>query len=166
MSPAPLALLVCALLATASAAAQGTAAQPVEKGALLPLRVEAHAAFTWDAGFGAGARAEISLLGKGRLYDNAHDELALSLGADVTFINFTGSDQVDIWPTALVQWSLGIGERGVFYPELGLAAHIRPDGWGGIYPNIGFGGRYYLHRSVALLGRLGWPMALSLGIAF
>jgi hypothetical protein len=38
--------------------------------------------------------------------------------------------------------------------------------WQGVFPNVGFGGRYTLYRSVALTGRLGWPMAISLGATF
>jgi hypothetical protein len=38
--------------------------------------------------------------------------------------------------------------------------------WQGVFPNVGFGGRYTLHRSIALMGRLGWPMAISLGATF
>jgi hypothetical protein len=64
-----------------------------------------------------------------------------------------------------VQWSLGVSEKFSFYPELGLAGKI-DNGWRGVYPNVGFGGRYYLYRSVALLGRVGWPMAISLGATF
>ena len=63
--------------------------------------------------------------------------------------------------------TLGVYERFVFYPELGLAGLIeRGDGWGGVSPNVGFGGRYYLLRSVSVMGRLGWPMAISLGATF
>lgn len=57
-----------------------------------------------------------------------------------------------------------MSDNVAFYPEFGLAALIEEgDGWSGVLPNVGFGGRYYLWRSVSLMGRLGWPMALSLG---
>jgi hypothetical protein len=158
------ALLLVLLAAPASADTTAAASAPADD-ALMPFRLDAHASLTWESSFGVGARADISIIDKARMF-SSRDELALSVGADVVFITFGGSNKIYVWPTAVLQWSLGLSERGVFYPELGLTARIKPDGWGGVFPNIGFGGRYYLHRSLALLGRLGWPMAVSLGMTF
>jgi len=159
--------LAALLLGSGSAArADDTAAPSAEdRSSPLPFRLDAHAALDWESGFGAGARADISIFDKNRMY-NGRDELAISVGADVMFVSFTGSNRLFVWPTATVQWSLSVSERFVFYPELGLAAKIHSGGWDGIFPNIGFGGRYYMVRSVALLGRLGWPMAVSAGVTF
>jgi hypothetical protein len=157
--------LAAALVAnTASVGAQGPSSSE-DRSSPLPFRLDAHAALDWESGFGAGARADIPIFGKDRMY-NGRDELAISVGADVLFVSFTGSNKLLIWPTATIQWSLSVSERFVFYPELGMAAKVERHGWDGIYPNIGFGGRYYMVRSVALLGRLGWPMAVSAGATF
>lgn len=136
-----------------------------ERSSPLPFRLDAHAALDWESGFGAGARADIPIFAKDRMY-NGRDELSISVGADVMFVSFTGSNELVVWPTATIQWSLSVSDRFVFYPELGMAAKVERNDWDGIYPNIGFGGRYYMVRSVALLGRLGWPIAISAGATF
>lgn len=157
-------LVVVTLCSGAVAGAQG-APSSKDRSSPLPFRLDAHASVDWESGFGAGARVDIPIFDKDRMY-NGRDELAISVGADVMFVSFSGSNRLFVWPTATVQWSLGVSERFVFYPELGLAAKVERHGWDGIYPNIGFGGRYYLVRSAALLGRLGWPMAVSAGATF
>ena len=134
---------------------------------LLPrVRFEAHGAFTWEGGFGLGARLDLPILRDQVTFNKARDELALSAGTDIIFINLAGENRTEAWPTATVQWALSVNESFTFFPELGITAHIAHDGWDGFYPNIGFGGRYYVYRSVSMVGRLGWPMALSVGVAF
>jgi hypothetical protein len=168
LGPISLALLCSGTLALGSAAqAEEPPSQSEAQGAWAPRRVryDGHAALSWDGDLGAGGRIDISIFDRTRLYDS-HDELSLSVGGDVTFLTLGGSNRVTVWPTATVQWSLGASERLAFSPELGLAGEIRESGWGGIYPNIGFGARYYVYRQVSLMGRLGWPIALSLGATF
>jgi hypothetical protein len=129
------------------------------------VRLDGHASLTWDGYVGFGARVDIPIMEKGLSY-SSRDELAISLGADANFLAFDGSHPLQIWPTVVVQWSLGVTERFAFYPEFGLAGKVTRDGWSGIFPNIGFGSRYYLWRSIALTGRFGWPQAISLGATF
>lgn len=165
-----LALLAGIVANSSSAAAQAaqtpaTASDDDERAPLLHVRADGHAGFDWEGGFGLGLRADIPILDRSRMY-NSRDELAISVGGDVMFVSFGGSNQLHIWPTATVQWSLAVNDRFVFYPELGLTAKFERDGWDGMYPNIGFGGRYYTYKSVAVVGRLGWPVALSAGVAF
>jgi hypothetical protein len=165
--------LLALLAAAAFAPGQEVAAQEQQvayggdpNAPLLPVRLDAHASITWDGTFGLGARVDIPILEKGFAY-SSRDELAISIGADLIFVSFDDStNPIDVWPTGVLQWSLGVSERFSFYPELGLTAKIERDGWAGVFPNVGFGGRYYLWRSVALMGRLGWPMAISLGGTF
>ncbi|MFT3921612.1 MAG: hypothetical protein QM778_03670 [Myxococcales bacterium] len=146
--------------------AEGAEYEDLSEEPLLPVRLDGHASITWDGYFGLGARVDIPLIKDGLSY-NSKDELAISVGVDVAFVSFSeGDDPLQVWPTAAVQWSLGVTPKFAFYPELGLAAKIERDGWDGVYPNVGFGGRYSLWRSVALLGRVGWPMAISLGGTF
>jgi hypothetical protein len=132
---------------------------------LLPVRIGAHADLTWDGELGVGGRVDIPILSKGVLF-GTRDELSVSVGMDVVFEAFEGSDPLTFWPTATVQWTLGLTPRFSFFPELGLAAEIQREGMEGVLPNIGFGGRYHVWRSVAITGRLGWPMAISLGACF
>ncbi len=153
-----------AMAATSSALAQETGPSDLMK-PLLPLRLEGHGSLTWDGKAGFGFRAEIPIVTGGLVY-NGRDELAISAGSDFMLLAFDGSDPLEIWPTATLQWTLSVNDHFVFYPELGLAAFIDRDGWQGIFPNVGFGGRYYLWRSVSVMGRLGWPMAVSLGATF
>jgi hypothetical protein len=132
---------------------------------LLPVRIGGHAAINWEGELGVGGRVDIPLIERGVLF-STRDEFSISVGMDVVFVAFEGTDPRTFWPTATVQWTLGLTDNFSFYPELGLAGSIERDGWDGVYPNIGFGGRYHIWRSVAATGRLGWPMAISLGACF
>jgi len=157
------ALLLTVLQPTFASEAQTAASDLGEP--LLPLRLDAHGSLTWDGFMGFGARADYRILEQG-VMGSAHDELAISAGADVILLSLAGSDPLDILPTVALQWNLGVSDRFAFYPELGIAARIDRDGWQGVYPNVGFGGRYYLWRSVSIMGRFGWPLALSAGATF
>lgn len=132
---------------------------------LLPVRLDAHAALTWDGNFGLGGRVDFPLI-SGTFRYSTRDELAISAGGDVTFINFNGSQHVEVFPQVALQWSLGVDDRFYFFPEFGFSAHIIGNSWDGFYPTLGFGARYYLRRSLSLQGRLGWPIALSAGTTF
>ncbi len=131
----------------------------------LPLRLDGHAALDWDGRLGVGARADFVLI-SGTFRYSARDELALSVGGDVTFINFDGSNAIDGYPTVALQWALGVNDRFNFYTELGLVGRIERSGWSGINPAFGFGARYYLRRSFGLQGRFGWPIAFAGGVVF
>jgi hypothetical protein len=130
---------------------------------LLPFRVDGHGVLTWEADVGAGLRIDIPIFRRadGKL---SRDEVALSLGADVSFINVDGSERLTAWPTITGQWTLGVSERFSLYPELGLVARLRGPDFKGIYPNIGLGGRLQLYKMLGLVARLGWPMAVSIGL--
>jgi hypothetical protein len=65
-----------------------------------------------------------------------------------------------------VQWSLSVSERFVFYPELGIVAQVQYQDFKGLWPNVGFGGRINVYRSLDVLLRLGWPMAATVGLTF
>jgi hypothetical protein len=159
------------LMVVAATASDARALEPDEAESrpsmapLLPVRIGGHAALTWEGEFGVGGRVDIPLIEQGVLF-STRDELAVSVGMDVVFVAFEGSDPLTFWPTGTVQWTLGLTPSFSFYPELGLAAQIERDGIEAILPNIGFGGRYHIWRSVAATGRLGWPMAISLGACF
>jgi hypothetical protein len=133
---------------------------------LLPFRVDLHGVLTWEAEIGAGLRADILLFNETSGF-NGRDEIALSLGCDLSFVTFAGAaDRLTIWPTVAVQWSLAVREHFVLYPELGIVAQIQPGQFKGLYPNVGFGGRINVYRSLDVLVRLGWPMAVSVGLTF
>jgi hypothetical protein len=133
--------------------------------ALLPFRTDVHGLLTWEAELGTGLRADI-LLSAGTSAFAGRDELALSVGCDVSFVTWNGGNRVTLWPTATVQWALSVSERFVFYPELGIVAQVRPHDFRGLYPNVGFGGRIHVVHTLDVLVRLGWPMAVSIGLTF
>jgi hypothetical protein len=135
------------------------------RSSVLPFRVDVHGALTWEGDVGAGLRADIPLFERARL-NNGRDEVAISVGADISFITFGGSNRLTAWPTVNAMWTLAVSERFSFYPELGIVARIERRDWKGLYPNVGFGGRFQLHNSLSLMGRLGWPMAVSIGLTF
>jgi hypothetical protein len=132
---------------------------------LMPVHVSTQGSFTWDGEFALGGRVDYPLIERGLLL-STRDEVSVSGGLDVAFVSFNGGNPRSFWPTVTVVWSLGLSDRFAFAPELGLAGLIERDGWQGVFPNIGFGGKYYLWRSVAITGRIGWPMAISLGATF
>lgn len=133
---------------------------------LLPVRLDGHAAMTWSGALGLGARVDIPIASAAGLRYSQRDEVSIGLGCDVTFLAFDGSTRVEGYPSLAFQWSIGVSERFYFSSELGLFTRIDGGRWNGLSPNLGFGSRYYLQRSFALFGRLGWPMALSLGTNF
>lgn len=134
--------------------------------ALLPyVRTDLHGVLTWEAEFGAGLRADILLFGETRLY-SGRDEIAVSVGCDLSFVTFGGTNRVTVWPTVAMQWSLSVTERFVLYPELGIVAEVRPGDFKGLFPNVGFGGRIKAYETLDVLVRLGWPMAVSAGLTF
>lgn len=136
------------------------------KDPLLPhVRLDGHVALTWDGAFGVGVRADWLLI-EGTFKYSQRDELAISAGADITFVKFDGTQVVEAFPTVVLQWSIGVNERLFLYPEFGLLGHVDDGKWDGLFPNIGFGTRYYLARSLGLQARFGWPIAFSAGAVF
>src|SRR5688572_17742050 len=49
---------------------------------ILPFRIDAHAAMTWEADVGAGLRLDIPFMHRAQ-HQHARDELAISVGADL-----------------------------------------------------------------------------------
>lgn len=153
-------------LVTGSRDASPTGRQYGRKAALIDhVRLDGHVALTWDGAFGVGVRADWLLI-EGTFKYSARDELAISAGADLAFVSFDGSHAIEAFPTVVLQWSIGVDDRLFFYPEFGIVGHIDDGKWDGLYPNIGFGGRYYLARSIGLQARFGWPIAFSAGAVF
>ena len=159
-------ILLTTHVARAEDASHASASYGNNERSLIPfVRADLHGVLTWEAEFGAGLRGDILIFDETRLY-NGRDEIALSVGCDLSFVTFGGENRVTVWPTAALQWSLSVSERFVFYPELGIVAQIRPQDFEGLYPNVGFGGRVHAYRTLDVLLRLGWPMAASAGITF
>jgi hypothetical protein len=161
-----------AAVGTQLAASAGPGSEPApltrpygRKEPFLPIRLEGHVALTWEGNMGIGGRADFPLV-TGTFRYSQRDELAVSVGGDVTFIDLDGSQRTEVFPSVALQWSLGVSDRFYFYPELGLVAHVVRSEWDGLFPNIGFGARYYLRRSFGLSARLGWPLALTAGVTF
>jgi hypothetical protein len=136
------------------------------KDPLMPhVRLDGHVALSWDGAFGVGVRADWLLI-EGTFKYSQRDELAVSAGADVTFVRFDGAQVVEVYPTAVLQWSIGVSDRLYLYPEFGFVGHVDDGRWDGLFPNIGFGTRYYFARSLGMHARFGWPIAFSAGAVF
>ncbi len=167
MAPAKalvLVVLTAIVFDVSAASAQSNTSHSDLMKPLMPVHLEAHGALTWEGAVGAGFRAELPIVSHGVLHD-AHDELTVSAGSDFILASFGGTNPMDIWPTVALQWNLGLNDRVAFYPELGITAKIDRDGWQGVLPNVGFGGRYYIWRSFSVVARFGWPMAFSVGLS-
>ncbi|HEX5657711.1 MAG TPA: hypothetical protein VFX59_10975 [Polyangiales bacterium] len=133
---------------------------------LLPhVRLDGHVALTWEGAFGVGVRADWLLI-EGTFKYSSRDELAISAGADVTFVKFNGTQVVEVFPTVVLQWAIGVDDRLYLFPELGFIGHVDDGKWDGLFPNIGFGTRYYLTRSLGIQARFGWPIAFTAGAVF
>ena len=158
-------VLACVALPR-SALAQNAARSFGRTDPLMPIRIDGHIASAWDGHLGVGARIDIPIATSAALRYSNRDEVSVSLGADVTFIELSGSTELRAYPTVAFQWSLGVTDRVYFFPEFGLSARVDRDGYAGLAPNLGFGARFYLQRSFGLFARLGWPMALSSGANF
>ena len=50
--------------------------------------------------------------------------------------------------------------------RIGIVAQIRPGDFRGLFPNVGLGGRINAYGTLDVLVRLGWPMAVTVGITF
>lgn len=138
---------------------------PGRREALLPLRLDGHVGVRWDGAPALGVRADLPLV-VGTFRYSPRDELAVSLGADLSVSQLGDENTLDFYPTAALQWSLGVNERLAFVPELGLIGHFDADGWRRPLANLGFGARYYLRRSFGLQARFGWPIAFTAGVVF
>lgn len=172
----PRALLLASTLSalfsrTAYAEDESYAIEPAspaaEEGAhsLLPFRIDLHGVLTWEAEFGTGLRADIPIFSETSYY-NGRDEIALSVGGDLSFVTFGGKNRVTVWPTVTLQWSLSVSERFVLSPEVGIVAQVQPRDFKGLFPNVGISGRIHAYGPLEVLVRLGWPMAVTVGITF
>src|SRR5688500_3783071 len=73
------------------------------------VRVEVHAGAAWDAHFGAGARAEISIVPDGFI-TRADDEVAISFGGDVFFWHHK-QRELDVLGVVAFQWTFYFARR-------------------------------------------------------
>lgn len=171
------------LLAPTIALAEGTNNGRVQN-QIQGVRGEVHGNLDSYGMLGFGGRVEFALVPDGFLRGEVHDELALSLGADILLSPiYVGSDAyypggAYLIPIGVVQWNLYLGERWSVFPELGVAVHASfdRDGWTGhdgrsygwLYPtvNAGIGARYHFTSQVALLMRASSPGGLQVGVVF
>ena len=126
--------------------------------------------------FGLGGRVEFPLVKDGLIGGNVHDELALSLGADLLFSPvdhdyYTGTGYVI--PIGALQWNFYLGPDWSIFPEAGVALHMGFDNYGygdraWFYPqpDLGFGARYHFDSRLALLMRISTPGGLQVGLNF
>lgn len=130
------------------------------------VRPEVHLDLGYRADLGFGLRVDIPIAPEG-LIASAHDELAISPGADLLF------DDGEVWvgvPIAL-QWNFYINREWSVFPELGMALllghhhHDRDDDLAVDFL-LAVGGRYHWSHRNALVLRIGWPIGLQFGVTF
>lgn len=139
-------------------------------------RVDLHANVDGYGMFGVGGRVELPIVPDGLIRGDVHDELALSLGADVLFSPvdrgyYDGGGYVV--PIAAVQWNFYLGSNWSVFPEAGVAVHFdfdhdgyRDHGWSYVQPDLGLGARYHFQDRLALLMRVSSPGGLQVGLTF
>jgi hypothetical protein len=157
-------LLAAVSLTAASARAQ--TAQGIEV-----VRPELHLDIDWHGHPGVGGRIDIAVVPDGFI-DSVHDELALSPGFDLLFVDHgPDDDHLAFAVPFAVQWNFYVGDWSLF-PELGLALvtdhhhgnrdhdHLH------LHFLFSLGARYHFTGRNALLMRLNWPTGLQIGITF
>lgn len=175
--------LALAVPAEASAQVIRSGGKPIEG-----LRPDVHVSVGYGD-FGVGFRLDIPVMQPGPLRNarsRVTDELAVSVGLDLMFVDFDdercvdgAGDRVDcddldigVWPVAVVQWNVYLNERWSIFPELGLALLFgetrsdRPGDDFDIEPVINFGARLHTRGRFGLLLRAGYPTALQIGMTF
>lgn len=129
-------------------------------------------------GYGAagfGLRADIPIAPDGFIGGDVHDELALSPGVEVFFLDvapgwYEGAPYLT--PLTTLQWNFYVGERWSVFPEAGVAFYVgdhdAPPGVRPIYaaPAVGFGARYHMNPRNALLMRVSSPAGFQFGVTF
>jgi hypothetical protein len=175
-------LIPLCLLLTANAAAHDDHVG-ADHNQISGVRFDIHANLDPYGMFGAGARFELPLVPNGFIGGKVHDELALSLGADLlfggTYLGWSDSDPgTFLTPLAAVQWNFYFGNNWSIFPEAGLAIHIgfthdtwydgRGHAYGWLYPQpeLGLGARYHFNPNLALLMRVSTPAGLQVGLVF
>lgn len=164
--------LLAALLAPGMAFADDVGqgpARPSQK-----VRLDLHADLGGYASLGVGGRADIPLI-RGGLLADVDDELALSPGLDLFFVNLD-DDYYDggpyLIPSCVLQWNFYPGPRWSIFPEAGLALfvgdgeHLRRGRSVYAAPAIGLGFRYQVGERGSLLARISTPTGLQLGVSF
>jgi hypothetical protein len=173
---ARLATLAALVLVAVPSAAMAQDHHGPDHNQIVGVRGDIHGSLDRWGVIGVGARADIPLVSDGFIQGNVHDELALSLGADLLLSPvdpyYYGGGAYLI-PIAALQWNFYLGDRWSIFPELGLAFHIGFDdyswnGHGSLYaePDLGFGARYHFSARNALLLRLSSPGGFQVGITF
>ncbi len=175
--PRAIALAIAVLASGAPLGARADDARPPNRIAV--ARPEAHASVGAHGDVGAGMRLGLPMLRAG-LLESPIDELALSLGFDVQFVDFaTGAqDQDDLLlvPQASVEWSFYPAGRASYFAELGFAVVIGDDDHfyhaptldRDVHTDLLLAGGFRVHSSsrLAFVGRFGWPVGAQLGVAF
>ncbi len=165
---------VASLVAPSSASAQ-LERQPFIRG----VRPEVHANVDWWGVFGAGFRVDIPLVSG--VFEGIDDELALSPGADVSFLELHDRDSHDgyahdgfgLYPVVDLQWNVYLGSNVSLFPEAGIGVALYLHDHGNdtvahafLFPSFGLGGRLHFNRRNALLVRVNWPTGLQIGLTF
>lgn len=138
------------------------------------VRMDVHADLGNYGAFGVGVRGDIPIVANG-LIDGVNDELAISPGVEVFFVN-SFPDRYDggpyVMPLAMLQWNFYLGDSWSVFPEAGVALFVGDRDFlprdRGVYAAVatGVGARYHFNGRNALLMRASWPAGLQVGMTF
>jgi hypothetical protein len=140
--------------------------------------------WSWENGFGFGARASIPLLEDGPV-QSLNNSLAVTFGFDWAYFandcSIGGMEvdchESDIWIPIAAQWNFFVSERFSLFPEFGVgfrtatrstnycAASECDDSSLEVHAVLWFGARFLVTDRVAVVLRLGTP-SLTLGASF
>jgi len=137
------------------------------KGLIQDVRPEAHLSVFGRGEAGIGARADIALASP--VLPGMTDELAISPGLDVYWVDGGRDDFFIIDPVALLQWNFYLAESFSVFPEAGIGVgflvgdvrdHVD------VHMALGVGGRVHLSSRTAIVVRIYWPGGLQIGMTF
>lgn len=174
---ATLTLLVCAFATPVAASAADGEAESHHH--IDSVRVDVHGVLGGYGSLGAGIHVDIPLVPHGFI-DGVDDELALSPGVDVFFNDFYPdyySGGPYLVPGVVLQWNFYLGSYWSVFPEAGVAVYAGdrdflrrgPSGrerFAYAAPNLAVGARYHFNARNALIGRIGTPTGIQVGITF
>ena len=132
------------------------------------IRFDAMFGIGWYSDVGPGFRVEFPIVRN--LVRGIQNELYISAGMELRWFYHPIHDGFGVYPIGVGQWDFHVGDRWVFFPELGMTGIFAPDRrrfWRPVLaPYFGGGFRYYFGSRTAIVVRTSWPVGFQVGITF
>ncbi|MBC7172484.1 MAG: hypothetical protein H5U40_08670 [Polyangiaceae bacterium] len=172
---APLVALVALLSLTQTVRARDGTENIIEI-----ARPEAHASFGGHGDIGVGLRLDLPIIRSGLLESSLLDELSLSAGIDIQFVDATTSEQdpddVSVIPSLALQWSFYPAGSVSYFAELGFSVVLAKDDHfyheetpdRNVHTDLllAVGARIHRGERFGFIARVGWPVGVQLGVFF